>query len=128
MFTKVLVPLDQSSLSEQAIGPAVAIAQASGAEIDLVLAHKMIPLAGYLDVSVSDVKDPEQHVYLAREDPGDRRAHSRDRARRRRDRLADRRDLSARSRRQRGSHRHDVAWTNGRPPSVARKRRRRRAP
>ena len=65
MFTKVLVPLDQSSLSEQAIGPAVAIAQASGAEIDLVLAHKMIPLAGYLDVSVSDTKDPEQHVYLA---------------------------------------------------------------
>ena len=65
MFTKLLVPLDQSSLSEQALRPAIAIARASGAEIDLVLAHEIGSLDGYRDVSTSDAKNPEQHVYLA---------------------------------------------------------------
>jgi nucleotide-binding universal stress UspA family protein len=65
MFTKILVPLDQSSLSEQALGPAIALARASGAEIDLVLAHEIGTFDGYRDVSTSDAKNPEQHVYLA---------------------------------------------------------------
>lgn len=43
MFTTVLVPLDRSSFAEQAVGPAVAIAKASGGEIGFVLAHHVEP-------------------------------------------------------------------------------------
>jgi nucleotide-binding universal stress UspA family protein len=40
MFSKVLVPLDRSSLAEQAVGQAAAIARASHAIMDLVLVHE----------------------------------------------------------------------------------------
>ena len=46
MFTKILVPLDHSPLAEQAIGRAVAIAHASKAELDLVMAHQRLPFSG----------------------------------------------------------------------------------
>jgi len=40
MFSKVLVPLDGSSLAEQALGPAAAIARTSGATVDVVSVHE----------------------------------------------------------------------------------------
>ena len=39
MFTKILVPLDRSTLAEQAIGRAAALARQCQAELDLVLVH-----------------------------------------------------------------------------------------
>jgi nucleotide-binding universal stress UspA family protein len=66
MFKKILVPLDQSTLAEQALGTAQAIAQASRGEIGLVLAHRMPPYRGDLAPSWSDVRDPEEAVYIRR--------------------------------------------------------------
>jgi nucleotide-binding universal stress UspA family protein len=66
MFKKILVPLDQSSLAEQALGPAQAIAQASGGEIGLVLAHRLAPYDGSLAPSWSEARDPEEAVYIRR--------------------------------------------------------------
>lgn len=66
MFKTILVPLDRSSLAEQALGTATAIAQAAGGEIDLVLAHPMAPYDGSLIGSWSDARDPEEVIYLRR--------------------------------------------------------------
>jgi len=66
MFKKILVPLDQSALAEQALGTAQAIARASHGEISLVLAHRMPPYDGDLAASWSDVRDPEEAVYIRR--------------------------------------------------------------
>lgn len=49
MFSKLLIPLDRSSLAEQALGPAAAIARASNALMDLVLVHQPLPFAGFED-------------------------------------------------------------------------------
>lgn len=51
MFRKLLVPLDRTPFAEQALGPATAIARASGAGLDLVLVHEPRPLAGVPDVA-----------------------------------------------------------------------------
>jgi nucleotide-binding universal stress UspA family protein len=66
MFKKILVPLDQSSLAEQALGPAGAIAHASDGEVSLVLAHPMAPFDGSRLSEWSDTKDPAEVVYLRR--------------------------------------------------------------
>ena len=52
MFRTVLVPLDRSSLAEEAIGRATSIARGSGADatIDIVLVHEPFPFAGYADL------------------------------------------------------------------------------
>ncbi len=50
MLKKLLVPLDWSSLAEQAIGRAASIARASGGEIDLVLVREPLPFNGFSDV------------------------------------------------------------------------------
>jgi nucleotide-binding universal stress UspA family protein len=42
MFSKVLIPLDGSSLAEQALGVGAAIAHASGATVDVVSVHEPI--------------------------------------------------------------------------------------
>jgi nucleotide-binding universal stress UspA family protein len=47
MFRRILVPLDGSSLAEEAIGMAAAIARAAGADIDLLMVHE--PLLTPLD-------------------------------------------------------------------------------
>lgn len=44
MFQRVLIPLDGSSLAEQALGPGAAIARASGASVDIVSVHESIGL------------------------------------------------------------------------------------
>ena len=64
MFNRILVPLDQSSLAEQALGTAEAIAHASHGELSLVLAHRMAPYDGSLVGSWSDAKDPAESVYI----------------------------------------------------------------
>jgi nucleotide-binding universal stress UspA family protein len=47
MFTRLLVPLDRSSLAEQALGRAAAIARASHAEIELFMVHEPLPLVEF---------------------------------------------------------------------------------
>lgn len=64
MFTRILVPLDQSSLAEQATGVAAAIARASQGEVALVLAHEMAAYDGFLDSSWRDAKTPEETTYI----------------------------------------------------------------
>jgi nucleotide-binding universal stress UspA family protein len=64
MFTKVLVPLDQSSLAEQAIGTAAAIAKASAGEVGLVLAHQFEPFDGLPDSIWRGAKHPEEGDYI----------------------------------------------------------------
>ena len=49
MFNRILVPLDGSPLAEQALGRAIAIARASGAEIDITLVHQPLVFDGFAD-------------------------------------------------------------------------------
>ena len=46
MFNRVLIPLDGSSLAEQALGPGAAIARASGAAVDVVSVYEPTVLTG----------------------------------------------------------------------------------
>ena len=64
MFTKLLVPLDRSSLAEQAIGPAAAIARACHAGIDLVLVHEPFPFVGYSEVLRDSDEWAAEHTYV----------------------------------------------------------------
>ena len=64
MFSRILVPLDQSALAEQATGTASALARASKADIGLVLAHEMAPYDGVLAASWMDAKTPEESSYV----------------------------------------------------------------
>jgi nucleotide-binding universal stress UspA family protein len=57
MFRKLLLPLDRSSLAEQAIGHAASIARESGAAIDIVLVHEPFPFAGYADLPWEEEPD-----------------------------------------------------------------------
>jgi nucleotide-binding universal stress UspA family protein len=63
MFKKLLVPLDRSSLAEQALGPAAAIARASHAEMDLVLVHQPFPFVG-LDEPWNSAQAMDEDKYL----------------------------------------------------------------
>jgi nucleotide-binding universal stress UspA family protein len=64
MFKQLLIPLDRSPLSEQAVGRAAAIARATKASIDLVLVHE--PFATPLDIGLgSDADDlADEQRYL----------------------------------------------------------------
>ena len=64
MFTKILVPLDRSALSEQAVGTAAAIARASKASIDLVLVHQPFPFDGFGDAPWNALEREEERKYL----------------------------------------------------------------
>lgn len=64
MFKKLLVPLDQSSLAEQAIGQAAAIARASGAEIEVVMVHQSMPVGGFEDAPWNESLRTTEHGYL----------------------------------------------------------------
>jgi nucleotide-binding universal stress UspA family protein len=57
MFTKILIPLDRSSLAEESIGRAASIARASKASVDVVLVHQPLPFGGFADMPWDD--DPE---------------------------------------------------------------------
>jgi nucleotide-binding universal stress UspA family protein len=63
MFRKLLVPLDRSSLAEEAIGQAASIARESGATIDLVLAHEPFAFGGFADLPwESDLSAERQYL------------------------------------------------------------------
>jgi nucleotide-binding universal stress UspA family protein len=64
MFRKLLVPLDRSSLAEQAVGQAAAIARASRAEIALVLVHQPLPFAGLHDEPWNAEQRDDEDKYL----------------------------------------------------------------
>ena len=50
MLAKLLVPLDRSPLAAQAVGPAVSIARAARAALDLVVVHEPFPFGGFRDI------------------------------------------------------------------------------
>jgi nucleotide-binding universal stress UspA family protein len=62
MFRKIIVPLDTSSLAEQALGSATSIARASGASIELLLIHTGVSYDGITHGSAAGA--PEEHVYV----------------------------------------------------------------
>src|SRR5665213_519734 len=64
MFKKLLIPLDRSSLAEQAIGQAVAIVRASKAQMDLVLVHQPVPFDGVTDGPWNSELWDEEILYL----------------------------------------------------------------
>ena len=64
MFKKILVPLDQSTLAEQAIGQAMAVARGSAAEVDLVLVHEPLAFEGNVDVPWYDAERQQESAYL----------------------------------------------------------------
>ena len=65
MFAKILVPVDQSELAEQAVGPAAAIARASGARLELLLVHQPLAFAGFDDAPWNPEVWEEGQTYLA---------------------------------------------------------------
>ena len=60
MFRKLLVPLDRSSLAEEAIGQAASVARESGASIDLVLVHEPFPVRRFADLPWEGDSSAEQ--------------------------------------------------------------------
>jgi nucleotide-binding universal stress UspA family protein len=64
MFKKLLVPLDRSSLAEQALSQASAIARASQAEIEIILVHQPDAMAGLGDAPWSAEELSGQEKYL----------------------------------------------------------------
>jgi nucleotide-binding universal stress UspA family protein len=65
MIRKILIPLDRSTLAEQAVGRAAAIARATKASIDLVLVQE--PFGSNLDASESSIASElaAEETYLA---------------------------------------------------------------
>lgn len=66
MLTKILVPLDQSSLAEDALGCASALVRATGAAIDLLLVHDPFAASGYEGMPPNDQRQPSEEAYLDR--------------------------------------------------------------
>lgn len=64
MLKKLLVPLDRSSLAEQALGQAAALARAAHADIDLVLVHAPSPFAAYSAAPSNESEWNAEHEYL----------------------------------------------------------------
>jgi nucleotide-binding universal stress UspA family protein len=64
VFKKLLIPLDRSSLAEQAIGQAAAIARAAHAEVDVVLVHQPLPFAGFNDEPWNEQQWNNDHKYV----------------------------------------------------------------
>jgi nucleotide-binding universal stress UspA family protein len=64
MFRKILVPLDRSDLSEQALGRAAEIARAAQGELDLVLVHQPFPFGGFDEPPWNSPAWNADHQYL----------------------------------------------------------------
>lgn len=64
MFKKILVPLDRSTIAEQAVGQAASIARGSNAEIDLVTVHVPFPFAGFSSEPWDDKEAAVEATYL----------------------------------------------------------------
>ena len=65
MFTTLLVPLDGSSLAEQALGPAASIARATHATLDLVLVHQPMAFADFVDAAWQANPSEGERAYIA---------------------------------------------------------------
>jgi nucleotide-binding universal stress UspA family protein len=65
MFRKLVIPLDGSLRAEQALAPAMAIARASGAEIDVVLVHQPTPFAGFAGAPEMPEQAASEEKYVA---------------------------------------------------------------
>jgi nucleotide-binding universal stress UspA family protein len=65
MFSKLLVPLDGSSLAEQALGPAASIARATHAAIDLVMVHQPMAFADFVDAAWQASPSSGARAYIA---------------------------------------------------------------
>jgi nucleotide-binding universal stress UspA family protein len=63
MFSRILIPLDQSTLAEQALGTAASIARQSNGTISLILAHRRRP-SEHAPHQWDDIHDPEEAIYL----------------------------------------------------------------
>jgi nucleotide-binding universal stress UspA family protein len=68
-ITRILVPLDGSTLAEAALAPAVALAQKHGARLVLLRAAEAhtLPMADPTDAQVAAVRDAEQYLAGARD-------------------------------------------------------------
>src|SRR5512140_144780 len=66
MFTRVLVPLDTSTVAEQALPTAAAIAKAATAELRLVLVHETDPFNGFSDAPWGELGTAMERAYLDR--------------------------------------------------------------
>jgi nucleotide-binding universal stress UspA family protein len=64
VFKRLLVPLDRSGFAEDALKPAITIARASHAEIELVMVHRPRPLAGAADVEWHALQIAPKQKYL----------------------------------------------------------------
>lgn len=65
MFTTVLVPLDRSTLAEQAIGQAAAIARAAQAKIELVMVYEPVIFDDSQMVPLNEARWQDDQAYLA---------------------------------------------------------------
>src|SRR6185503_2096413 len=64
MFTKLLVPLDNSELAEQALPTAEWLARAGGAAVELVYVHQPSPGAGYADAPWNAARRSSEESYV----------------------------------------------------------------
>lgn len=64
MFSKLLVPLDNSRLAEQALPAAQSIAQATGAAMELVYVHQPQPFDGYPDAPWNAARRSSEESYV----------------------------------------------------------------
>ena len=64
MFTKLLVPLDNSPLAEQALPTAQSIARSAGAAMELVYVHQPQPFAGYGDAPWNAARRSSEESYV----------------------------------------------------------------
>lgn len=64
MFNKIMVPIDNSPLAEQALPTAIAIARRSSAPIELVYVHRTEPAGGYSDAPWNAGRKSSEQSYL----------------------------------------------------------------
>lgn len=64
MFKRILVPLDQSALAEQALGRAAAIARNAQAQLELILVHQPFGFGGFDDAPWNVEISKEETAYL----------------------------------------------------------------
>ena len=64
MFNKILVPIDNSPIAEQALPTAIDLARRSGTPLELVYVHRTEPAGGYSDAPWNAGRRSSQQSYL----------------------------------------------------------------
>ena len=64
MFNKIMVPIDNSPLAEQALPTAIALARRSSAPLELVYVHRTEPAGGYDDAPWNAGRKSSEQSYL----------------------------------------------------------------